>query len=50
MLASGRFDVAGVAFRMGFCSQSHFTAAFRRAFGVSPARYAGEKRARAAVS
>jgi AraC family transcriptional regulator len=50
LLASSSLDVAGVAFRVGFCSQSHFTAAFRRAFGVSPARYAGEKRPLPAVS
>jgi AraC-like DNA-binding protein len=50
LLAGGDLDVAGVAFRLGFCSQSHFAAAFQRAFGVSPGRYSREKRPLLAVS
>lgn len=40
MLGSGDDNLAGIALRIGFCSQSHFTAAFRQAFGVTPGRYA----------
>lgn len=32
----GRPDLAGVALRAGFSSHSHFSAAFRREFGVAP--------------
>ncbi|HEX4339015.1 MAG TPA: AraC family transcriptional regulator [Polyangiaceae bacterium] len=44
MLGSGDDNLAGIALRIGFCSQSHFTAAFRQAFGVTPGRYAAELR------
>jgi AraC-like DNA-binding protein len=44
MLRSGEDNLAGIALRIGFCSQSHFTAAFRSAFGVTPGRYAAEWR------
>jgi AraC-like DNA-binding protein len=44
MLRSGEDNLAGIALRIGFCSQSHFTAAFRNAFGVTPGRYAAEWR------
>ena len=39
----GRYDLADVAVRLGFCSQSHFTAAFRQVYGVTPHRYATGK-------
>jgi AraC family transcriptional regulator len=50
LLASGDCDMSGIAFRLGFCSQSHFASAFRRAFGVPPSRYGAEKRTVLAVS
>jgi AraC family transcriptional regulator len=31
--------IADIAFAHGFCDQSHFTNAFRRVFGVTPAAY-----------
>jgi AraC family transcriptional regulator len=31
--------IADIAFTLGFCDQSHFTNAFRRVFGVTPAAY-----------
>jgi AraC-like DNA-binding protein len=40
LLRSGRHDIADIALRSGFCSQSHFTTAFRRSYGVTPAKYA----------
>jgi AraC-like DNA-binding protein len=35
-LDSRRGDLTGLAFDLGYSSHSHFTAAFRRAFGVTP--------------
>ena len=35
-VAEGRDDLTAVALNLGFGSHSHFTAAFRRAFGVTP--------------
>jgi AraC-like DNA-binding protein len=40
LLRSGRHDIADIALRTGFCNQSHFTTAFRRRYGVTPAKYA----------
>lgn len=37
-LGERRHDLAGLAFDVGFASHSHFSAAFRRHFGVSPSR------------
>lgn len=38
-------DLTGVALRLGYSSHSHFTAAFRREFGVTPSTFrAGETR------
>jgi AraC family transcriptional regulator len=34
-----RRAIVDVAFEAGFCSQSHFTTAFKREFGVTPLRY-----------
>ena len=39
-----------IALRSGFCSQSHFTAAFRQAYGVTPGRYAAEHRKKESLS
>jgi AraC family transcriptional regulator len=39
LLRLGRTSIGEVAFRVGFCSQSHFTDAFRRRVGTSPARW-----------
>jgi AraC family transcriptional regulator len=50
LLANGEEDIAAIAFRLGFSSQSHFAAAFRSAHGVTPRRYASEKRAFCSVS
>lgn len=38
-LRSGEASIADVAFAAGFCDQSHFTNAFHRVFGVTPAVY-----------
>lgn len=37
-LADERASLANLARGLGYCSQSHFTAAFRRCFGTSPGR------------
>jgi AraC family transcriptional regulator len=50
MLGSGDDNLAGIALRIGFCSQSHFTAAFRQAYGVTPGRYALEHRKKVSLS
>jgi AraC-like DNA-binding protein len=50
MLGSGDDNLAGIALRIGFCSQSHFTAAFRQAYGVTPGRYAAEHRKKVDLS
>lgn len=39
LLTRQRMEIAEVAVQVGFCSQSHFTAAFRQAYGVTPRRY-----------
>ncbi len=36
LVGDGASDLAGLAFDLGYSSHSHFTAAFRRAFGVTP--------------
>ena len=51
LLANGNEDIAAIAYRLGFTSQSHFATAFRGAFEVLlPRRYAIEKRGLTAVS
>ncbi|HEX8153260.1 MAG TPA: AraC family transcriptional regulator [Thermoanaerobaculia bacterium] len=40
-LKSTRRPIAEIALDAGFFDQSHFTAAFRRYVGVTPARYRG---------
>jgi AraC family transcriptional regulator len=50
LLANGNADIAAIAYRLGFTSQSHFATAFRSAFGVAPRRYGIEKRGLTAVS
>ena len=37
-------DITSTALALGFSSHSHFTAAFRRAFGITPSRFAREGR------
>jgi AraC family transcriptional regulator len=49
LLANGGQDIADIAFRVGFSSQSHFAAAFRQAFGQTPRKYAAERRTLSAV-
>ncbi len=39
LLKHRRIALAEIAFQLGFASQSHFTLAFRKAFGVTPRRY-----------
>lgn len=39
LLTYSAYSVSEIAQYLGFCSQSHFTAAFRRATGLTPARY-----------
>lgn len=39
LLANQRLSLADVAFSVGFATQSHFTAAFRKAVGVTPRDY-----------
>ena len=38
-------DITDLAFELGFSSHSHFTAAFRSEFGMTPSRYRSETRA-----
>ncbi len=40
LLAAGRHEIAEIALRIGFSSQSHFTTAFSAAYGQTPKRYA----------
>lgn len=40
LLAEGRHDLAEIALLCGFSGQSHFTARFRRATGMTPRQYA----------
>ena len=42
-------DLSALAFDLGFSSHSHFSASFRRAFGVTPSRVRGLARARLAA-
>jgi AraC-like DNA-binding protein len=44
LLESEGEDIAEIALRSGFSSQSHLTSAFRRFYGMTPGRYAAEKR------
>jgi AraC-like DNA-binding protein len=37
-IADGSVDLGDLAFTLGFSSHSHFTAAFRKEFGLSPRR------------
>ena len=39
LLAAGSGTVAAVAYSVGFKSPSHFSAAFRKAFGISPSEH-----------
>jgi AraC family transcriptional regulator len=45
-VAEPRRDLTGVALDLGFASHSHFTAAFRRTFGVTPSELRRRARAR----
>lgn len=40
LLLDGRETLAGVAVRVGFCDQSHFTSHFKRVCGVTPKQFA----------
>lgn len=44
LIASPGADLSALAFGVGFSSHSHFTAAFRRAFGMTPSALAGASR------
>ena len=39
LICSGEHSLAQIALETGFCSQSHFTAAFKKSTGQTPARY-----------
>jgi AraC family transcriptional regulator len=39
LLAEPRLSVAAIAYRVGFASQAHFTAIFRRWVGTTPQQY-----------
>lgn len=45
LLADGQLEIAELALACGFSSQSHFTAAFTKAVGLSPGRYRRQGRA-----
>ncbi|MBA4047098.1 MAG: hypothetical protein C0476_01005 [Sphingomonas sp.] len=45
LLIDDKLDIAQLALSCGFSSQSHFTAAFTKSIGTSPARYRRQKRA-----
>ena len=47
LLLRGRLSVAHVAADLGYSNASHFTAAFRKQFGVNPSSLRGAKRAAA---
>ena len=38
-LIAGHEDLSGLAHDLGFSSHSHFTAAFRQAFGLTPSEF-----------
>lgn len=46
LLVEDTLDIAGIALSCGFANQSHFTSAFTKAMGISPARYRRLKRDR----
>jgi AraC family transcriptional regulator len=50
LLASEGQEIVDVALRLGFCNQSHFGSAFKRVYGVTPRRYAAERRKSVACS
>jgi len=43
-VAGSRDDLTAIALDLGFCSHSHFTAAFRRQFGRTPSAYLAEQK------
>jgi AraC-like DNA-binding protein len=43
-LADGAGDLTRIALDLGFSSHSHFTAAFRRHFGLTPSAFAARQR------
>jgi AraC-like DNA-binding protein len=47
-IAAG-IPLAAVAAEMGFADQSHFTRHFKKAYGVTPAEYAGKERKRSSI-
>ena len=44
LLDEGVGSVTEIAFRVGFCSQTHLSTAFRRVYGTTPLRYALARR------
>ena len=44
LLRSPRHDIAEVAYRVGFATQSHFTAVFHRHCGITPRRFRDSRR------
>ena len=41
-MEAGYFQLSEIAYKMGFSSPSHFTASFRKAFGITPSQYINE--------
>ena len=44
-IADARIDLAALSLDLGYSSHSHFTAAFRKEFGVSPSKIRGSRKA-----
>lgn len=44
LLERGRPSISDVAYQLGFADQSHFTRTFRRATGITPAKYRSDPR------
>ncbi len=49
-LAEADIDLSALAFELGFSSHSHFTAAFRAVFGLSPSTYRERRRSRRSIA
>jgi AraC-like DNA-binding protein len=43
LLDTGKYKVNEVAFQIGYTNPSHFIAAFRKKFGITPKKYLMQK-------
>ena len=43
LLEAGAVDLSALAGDLGYSSHSHFSAAFRREFGVTPSAFRGDR-------